>query len=87
MVQVTKISDHYDVRVGHEVTTTEYGHYFPRNIKIGNIKSVEKSKNGKYWDIDVELATNMSQLGEVYIIRNSFKKELNELEEGYRDDN
>lgn len=83
VVQITKVSDHYDIGVGHEVTTTEFGHYFPQNIKIGNIKSVEKSPNGKYWDIDVELSTDMSQLGEVYIIRNFFKEELEELEKDY----
>lgn len=87
LVQITKISDTYDIKVGHEVTTTEFGHYFPENIKIGNIESISKAKNGKHWEIDVELATNMSQLGEVYIIRNSFKTELNQLENPYTNDN
>jgi len=87
LVQITKISDTYDIKVGHEVTTTEFGHYFPKNIKIGNIASIAKAKNGKHWKIDVELATNMSQLGEVYIIRNSFRTELNQLEKPYTNDN
>lgn len=87
LIQITKISDHYDIKVGQEVTTTEFGHYFPQNIKIGNIASVEKMNEGKYWDIDVELATDMSQLGEVYIVRNVFRSELNQLEKDIRDDN
>jgi rod shape-determining protein MreC len=87
IVQVKKISDQYDIKVGQEVTTTEYGHYFPEHIKVGNIESVEKSKEGKFLEIDVELATDMSQLSEVYIIKNHFGPELNELEDPFIDAN
>ncbi len=83
LIQITKISDHYDIREGHEVTTTEFGHYFPQNIKIGNIKTATRKENGKYWEIDVELATDMAQLGEVYIIKNAFRQELEEIEKDY----
>ena len=62
IVQLEKISDQYQIKVGQEVTTTEYGHYFPEHIKIGNVESVEQSDEGKYLDIDVDLATDMSQL-------------------------
>lgn len=85
IVQVNKVSDQYEIKVGQEVTTTEYGHYFPEHIKIGNILSVEKSEVDKYLKIDVELATDMSQLSEVYIIKNQFGRELNTLEQPYRD--
>ncbi|MFT7592304.1 MAG: rod shape-determining protein MreC [bacterium] len=87
IVQVKKISDQYQIKVGQEVTTTEYGHYFPENIKIGNIKSVESSEADKYLKIDVDLATDMSQLSEVYIIKNQFGPELKALEEPYIDGN
>ncbi len=87
LVQITNVSDHYEVKVGHEVTTTEFGHYFPSNIKIGNIKTATKSEGGKYWDIDVEIAANMSQLSEVYIIKNHFQSEFSTLEEKYIDGN
>ena len=87
IVQVNKVSDQYDIKVGQEVTTTEYGHYFPEHIKIGNILSVEKIEGEKYLAIDVELATDMSQLSEVYIIKNQFGKELKTLEKPYRDAN
>ena len=86
VVQITRISDLYEVKVGQEVTTTEFGHFFPKDIKIGNVVSVEKSEKGKYWDIEVELATDMRQLGEVYIIKNRFRDELEELEKPYIDE-
>ncbi len=87
IVQLEKISDQYQIKVGQEVTTTEYGHYFPEHIKIGNVESVEQSDEGKYLDIDVDLATDMSQLSEVYIIKNKFGKELKTLEAPYIDAN
>lgn len=87
LIQITKISEQYEIKEGHEVTTTEFGHFFPQNIKIGNIKSVEKAEEGKYWDIDLELATDMSQLSEVYIVKNDFRKELKNLESKYIDAN
>ena len=87
MVQLEKISDQYPIKVGQEVTTTEYGHYFPEHIKIGSIESVEQSDEGKYLEIDVDLATDMSQLSEVYIIKNKFGKELKKLEAPYIDAN
>ncbi|MFT5723952.1 MAG: rod shape-determining protein MreC [Bacteroidia bacterium] len=86
-VQVKKISDQYDIKVGQEVTTTEYGHYFPEHIKIGNIISAEKNGEDKYLEIDVELATDMSQLSEVYIIKNHFGEELKTLESPHIDAN
>ena len=82
-VVINRISDQYDLEIGQEVTTTEYGHYFPQNIKIGNISNLTKSPNEKFWDIEVELSTNISQLGEVYIVRNTFHNELENLESAY----
>lgn len=79
-VQISKISDYYNILEGQEVSTTSYAHYFPKDIPIGRVKSAKKSGDGKYLDIDVELATNMSQLSTVYIIKNIFKQELDSLE-------
>lgn len=86
-VQVSKISDYYQILEGQEVTTTSYAHYFPSDIPIGRIKSAKKSGDGKYLDIEVELSTDMSQLSTVYIIKNVFKQELDSLEEPHLDEN
>lgn len=81
-VQIHKISDYYEVLEGQEVSTTSFAHFFPRDIAIGRIKSSKKSGDGKYLDIDVELATDMSQLSTVYLIKNIYKQELDSLENG-----
>jgi rod shape-determining protein MreC len=86
-VQINRISDYYKILEGQEVRTTSYAHYFPKDIAIGRIKSSVKSGDGKYLKINVELSANMTQLSTVYIIKNVFQSELQELEKPYRDEN
>ncbi|MEZ4845319.1 MAG: rod shape-determining protein MreC [Bacteroidia bacterium] len=82
-VQIQNVSNHYDIKVGQEVATTPFADLFPDGVAIGNISKVSKSENNKYWVLEVKLSTDMTRLGEVYIIKNLFKKELDQLQDKY----
>jgi len=86
-VQINRISDYYEILEGQEVQTTSYAHYFPKDISIGRVISSTKAGDGKYLNIEVELSANMTQLSTVYIIKNIFRRELDELEAPVRNEN
>ena len=52
---------------------------FQENIPIGKIKNISLKENSSYFIIDVELFEDFSSLRSVYIISNSNKSELDNL--------
>ena len=65
------------IRVGDTIITDGKSTIFPEGILIGTIKHIE-TKNNKNL-IDVQLFNDMSNLGQVYVISNLNKEEINSL--------
>jgi rod shape-determining protein MreC len=86
-VQISRISDYTAIKVGEEVSTTSYTHFFPKFIPIGRIASVVNASDGKYLEIEVDLAVDMSTLSKVYIVKNNFRQELDSIEKKHLNEN
>ena len=50
---------------------------------VGTVRDVENISGTGFYDIRINLSTQFKKLEQVYIVHNSFAKELNELTEKY----
>ena len=67
------------IAIGDTIVSGGKSILFPENIEIGRIKSFDFT-NKNYKNIEIELFTDMSNLGYVYIIKNLDKEEILQLE-------
>ncbi len=72
------VPKHIELQEGDTVVTSGYNSIFPENIRIGYIR--EFSKGDSWYDINVALSNDFSQLSYVYIIKNPLREERIELE-------
>jgi rod shape-determining protein MreC len=68
------------MKVGDTVVTGAMSSIFPENIPIGTIEQFSLNDAGSLYNIDVRLFNNMTNLREVYIIRNRKRPEVIKLE-------
>lgn len=81
-VQLHGITNDIKINKGDEIITKGSKGVFPQGITIGNVKKIS-SKNGEITlDIDIELSTNFKRLNSVYVVKNIFKTEQDQLEKG-----
>jgi len=81
-VQLHGITNDIKIYKGDEIITKGSKGVFPQGITIGKVKEVA-SKNGEITlDIDIELSTNFKRLNSVYVVKNIFKTEQDQLEKG-----
>ena len=67
------------VAVGDTLVTGGMSSYFPEGIVIGTVIEVVRPNNGGYYDIEIELINNMTDIKYVYVIGNNRRKEIIEL--------
>lgn len=78
-MQLADISVINTVKVGDTLVTGGMSAYFPEGIVIGTVKEVVKPENGGYYDIEIALINNMTDLNYVYVIGNKRREEIIEL--------
>ena len=76
--QLLDLQRQASIAIGDTVVTGGKSIIFPENIEIGTIKSFDAT-NKNYKNIEIELFTDMSNLGYVYIIKNVDKEEIIQL--------
>lgn len=74
-----KIPKYEMLKVGYHLVTSSYSNNFPENIPIGIIETIEKSTKESFYKINVKLAVNFGNISDVYIVKDLYKKELEEL--------
>ncbi|MBC7426258.1 MAG: rod shape-determining protein MreC [Bacteroidia bacterium] len=79
-VYLEDINRYEPVKVGYHITTSPYSQFYPENIPIGIIESIEQPKNQTFYKIKVKLSTNFGNISTVYVVKNLFRNELVELE-------
>lgn len=67
------------VNIGDTIVTGGRSFIFPGNIQIGIINGFELDLNRGYYDINVKLFNDMTDLGEVYLIKRKDKNEALKL--------
>ncbi len=86
VVQLLDIPQLAAVKIGDSVITGGMSAIFPEGIAIGVVKKYELDSSKNYYVIDVELFNDMTRLQYVYIIENTVKAEILQLEEEISDE-
>jgi rod shape-determining protein MreC len=66
---------------GDTIVTGAESTIFPENIAIGTIEKVYIDKKTNYYTLDVRLFNDMTSLGNVYIIENKDRTEIEQLQQ------
>lgn len=80
-VVLDDLSKYADPQPGDEVVTTGFSHFFPEEIKIGEVVEVGMDETRTNYTVRVELAARLSGLSKVILVENRDAYELNELRE------
>ncbi len=79
MAILDEIPKHIQLKRGDEIVTSGYSSYFPENIKIGRVLK-QKDEANNFANIQVQLYNDFSNLSYVYLISNSKKDEIQQVE-------
>ena len=74
------IAKHVVFKPGDTVVTTSYSSVFPENILIGTVAGAEINPGENFYNIQIKLSTNFSNLTYVYVVDNVLKPEQRQLE-------
>lgn len=70
---------HLAPKIGDEIYTAGFSALYPEDIPIGKITNVWLPESAAFYDIEVELYADFSQLDYVYVVKDLVKKELDSL--------
>jgi rod shape-determining protein MreC len=85
VVQLIDIPRLVPLTIGDTIVTGAMSSIFPENIPIGTIKRFDLDNSKSFYFIDVELFNDMTNIGNVYIIKNLNRKEVLKLEAETKD--
>ncbi len=86
VVQLEDIPRLVPLIVGDTIVTGAMSSIFPENIPIGVIQKYGLNESQSFYSIDVALFNDMTNLKHVYIIHNTNRQEIQELEAKISDD-
>ncbi len=78
---------HIELQKGDTIVTSGYNSIFPRDIIIGFIDDYSLVENASFYNIDINLSNDFSNLAYVYVIKNPLKGEKINLENAIKSDN
>ena len=78
-MKLNDVSTLNPVMLGDTIVTGGMSDYFPQGIPIGKVFNFQKPEFEGYYDIDIELFSNLTQKEFVYILKNMKKGQLNKL--------
>lgn len=81
--QLKGITASSNVKVGDKVLTKGSNGHFPKGILVGSVSEVQVENGAATLSINIEISTNFSGLGQVYIVNNIFKTEQSNIEGKY----
>lgn len=75
------IAKHVVFQKGNTVVTTSYSAVFPENILIGTVAGADIKPGENFYNIQIKLSTNFSNLTYVYVVDNMLKSEQRKLQD------
>ncbi len=79
IVQLEAIPRQAPIKKGDSIITAGYSTIFPKGIGIGTIEDFDLDQNNSYYNINVKLHNDMTNIGFVYTIKNNNRKEIESL--------
>ena len=87
IVELLDIPKHANPQLGDTIQTTGYSACFPEGIRIGLInKKPDLDPGSDFFDIEVKLSTDLSNIRYVYVVNNLARLEQLELEQEVKDE-
>jgi len=80
LADVLYVPLHVSVEEGDTIVTSGFNAVFPEEIPVGVIKTFKAEDDDQFYDIDMELASDLNNLSYVYIVKNRLKIEQDSLE-------
>lgn len=80
-VQLIDIPKLVPLVIGDTIVTGGMSSIFPENIPIGTIKKFELGNAQSFWQVDITLFNDMTNIKNVYIVNNENRPEIIKLEE------
>jgi rod shape-determining protein MreC len=77
-LQIEDITKVAPIKKNDTIVTGNYS-IFPQGINVGKVKKAKLNLTQNYFDVDIELFNDMSNIGYVYVVKNNTLKEVNEL--------
>jgi rod shape-determining protein MreC len=77
-LQIEDITKVAPIKQNDTIVTGGYS-IFPQGINVGKVKKAELDQTENYFNVEIELFNDMSNIGYVYVVKNESLKELNEL--------
>ncbi|HDZ15266.1 hypothetical protein LCGC14_0628460 [marine sediment metagenome] len=80
VVQLIDIPRLVKLTVGDTIVTGGMSSIFPEGIPVGTIRKFDLNSSNSFYNIDVALFNDMTNIKNVYIVNNAFREEIKELE-------
>ncbi|MFS4494377.1 rod shape-determining protein MreC [Maribacter sp. 2308TA10-17] len=80
-VQLVDIPRLVPLVIGDTIVTGGMSSIFPENVPIGTIKKFDLNESKSFWNVEVSLFNDMTNIKNVYIISNADRAEIIELQE------
>ena len=85
LAEMLYVPRHILVEPGDTVVTSGYNATFFEGVLIGHIKQAKLRKEAPFYDIELRLSTDFSTLQHVYVVKNNWKREKEDLEQHTKD--
>lgn len=79
MATLNDIATINNITIGDTIVTGGMSNYFPENIPIGKVLNFTILPSKRYYEVEVELFHNFTKTGNVYLIKNLDKEEIQTL--------
>ncbi len=73
------IPAHVKINKGDTITTSGFSHIFPEGISIGYVEEINIKSGDHFYTIHFRFSADLNSLRHVYIIKNQFREEQEEL--------
>ncbi len=81
LVSMIDVSRYKKVMKGDSAVTSNLNSVFPPGIMVGTVTSVRNRPDQTFYDIDLRVATDFSNLSYVYVVQNRLQAEQQELQQ------
>ena len=80
-VQLKDVPKQAEVSIGDTIVTGGNSLIFPKGIPVGYVDSYKLDNSENYLELEIKLATDMTNIEKLYVIKNNNLREINSLDE------
>lgn len=80
--QIVDMPSSIPIKQGDTIVTSGFSRDFPEGVMIGKVKRFIKDSGTGFYKVDVQFSTDYNKLEYVYVIKNFFKIEQDQLQQG-----